>query len=146
MSQYDLFIFQGAGVGGDKKITMALTPEQQCTGVQKVAQTFAKLFLTDKGSVASDTTMGTDFMPTLRSGAIRDEPTLQAAFQSAVIDVLNYISLNTDTIPPSDEQLTDATLVSWDLQPGRLSIKVSLTTAAGTSVVYVLPINTGITI
>ena len=142
---YDFYIFYGAGASGDRRISLVLgNPGQQCTGVQKIAQTFTKLFLTDRGSVNGDPAMGTDFMSALRTGTIRDENTLQAAFQSAVIDVLNYVSQYQLDTTPADEQLTQAILVTWDLQPDRLSIKVALTSAAGTTREYVLPISTGV--
>jgi len=142
---YDLFIFYGAGLSGDRRIVTTLgNPGYQCTGIQKIAQTFTKIFMTDKGSVNGDPAMGTDFMRALRTGGIRDEVSLQGSFQSAVIDVLNYVSQFEDNATPDDERLVQATLVNWDLQRDRLSIKVALTSAAGTTRVYAIPINTGI--
>lgn len=143
MTTYDLLIFQGVAARGEQKVELALgSAGMFTTGIQKVSQSFTKLFLTERGSVASAPDVGTDFLTQLRSGVIRDEPTLQAAFQAAVLDILNYMNNNESAGLPDDERMAEANLVSWDLQPGFLSIKVQVVTVAGTFRVYELPVDT----
>lgn len=146
MTTYDILIFQGVKPTGEQQVTLTLgNPGSFTTGVQKVAQSFTKLFLTEKGSIANDIEAGTAFLTSLRTGVIVDEVSLQSAFQAAVLDVLNYMSLNESASLPDDERLEAAELVSWDLRPGFLSIQVQITTYAGTSRVYTVPVETRIT-
>lgn len=140
---YDILIFQGVESRGEQKVELMFgNPGSFTTGIQKVSQSFAKLFLTELGSVANDPTMGTDFLSQLRTGFIRDEATLQSSFQAAVLDVKNYMSQNEGTEVPDDETLEEANLLEWDLRRDFLSLKVQLTTAAGESRVYELPVET----
>jgi len=70
---YDLVIFQGIQLRGDAPIALGLgTTGLACRGVQKAAQTFTTLFLTDQGSDPRDTARGTTFMNRLRSGQIAE--------------------------------------------------------------------------
>ena len=142
---YDILIFQGVEPVDEQKITLALgNPGAFTTGIQKVAQSFTKIFLTELGSMDHDPTLGTNFLSALRQGLIRDEVTLQGAFQTAVMDVFNYISLNEDPTIPDDERLVEANLAKWDLRPGFLSIEVEIVTAAGDTRIYVIPVETRI--
>lgn len=134
----DLLIFQGLSTQKETRVEMALGNEV-CSGIQKVAQTFAILFLTDKGSQPWDPTRGTNFMSSLRNNRIRDDNMLQAQFQFALLDIFDYLEGRTNDDTPDDEVLTGAELLSWDLRPTSLSIRVKLTTLAGTSRTYVIP-------
>lgn len=142
MATYDLLIFQGVEDKGEQEVALSLGNSGFfTTGIQKVAQTFTKMLLTESGTVANDPAAGTDFLIDLRNGSIRDELTLQASYQAAVIDILNYMS-EQEEILPDDETLEEANLVSWDLRPGFLSIQVEIVTAAGASRTYVVPVQT----
>lgn len=141
MATYDILIFQGVEPVGEKQVELKLgNPGSFTTGIQKVAQSFTKMFLTEVGSVTNDPTLGTSFLTLLRSGAIRDEASLESAFQAAVLDVMNYMSVNEDIDIPLDEQLAEANLIAWDLQPGFLSIQVQIVSEAGDSREYVVPV------
>ena len=143
MATYDILIFQGVTPRGEDQVSLLLgNPGFFTTGIQKVSQSFIKLFLTDIGSVANDPAAGTSFMAALRKNQIRDETTLQSYFQAAVVDVINYMSEEESGAVPDDETLANATLVEWDLRPGFLSIKVEITTEAGESRIYVVPVET----
>lgn len=143
---YDYLIFQGLKDTGDRLQPLRLGLEgSACSGLQKASQSFLKMFLTDKGSVAGDADAGTSFMPALRSSYIRDEASLASLFQIAVTDVLNYQGLyQTDTTAP-DEIIDSVELLKWDMRPGFLSIQVKITTQAGTSAEYTVPVTTGVT-
>ena len=143
---YDILIFQGVKPVDEQLVELTLgNPGSFTTGIQKVAQSFVKLFLTELGTMEHDPTLGTNFLGALRQGLIRDEVTLQSAFQAAVLDVFNYVSLNEDPDIPADERLLKADLVEWDLRPGFLSIKVEIVTVAGDTRVYIIPVETRIT-
>lgn len=134
----DLLIFQGLDTQRETRVDMAIGNEV-CAGIQKVAQTFTILFLTDKGSQPWDPTRGTNFMSNLRNNRIRDDNMLQAQFQFALLDIFDYLEGRTNDDTPDDEVLAGAELLSWDLQSASLSMRVRLTTLAGTSRVYVIP-------
>jgi len=134
----DLLIFQGVKTTGESKVALELG-SQVCSGIQKVAQTFAILFLTDKGSNPWDANRGTDFMNNLRAGYIQDENSLQAQFGFSVVNILDYIETRVNPDTPDDEVLVDAELVAWDLRPPHLSITVRISTLAGESRVFVIP-------
>lgn len=137
----DILAMQGVAASGKKEVGLNLgTSGFVCTGIQKVAQEFLTLFLTDRGSVKWDPDYGTSFMYNLRTGQINDETTLQSAFEFAVIDIINYLGDTLATATPDDEVLENAELVEWDLRPGFLSIKVQITTTAGNSREYIVPI------
>ena len=139
----DVLTFQGAAQPGERAITLTLgNPGMYCTGIQKVAQSFLGLFLTDVGSMSNDPDYGTQFMPSLKQGYIYDEAGMTAAFYAAVLDVQNYLANNQpDNLP--DETLQQVDLVSWNMQPGSLSLTVRLTTAAGETRTYFVPVETG---
>lgn len=138
---YDILIFQGVKPSGEAAVSLKLgNPGAFISGIQKVAQTFIKLFLTDRGTVDGDPAMGTDFLSQMRSGFIRDEVSMQSMFQSSVLDVKNYISEYEKTDAPDDERLDSAELISWDLRPGFFSITVRIVTAAGDSRAFTMPV------
>jgi len=139
---YDLVIFQGIEVRGDTPVALGFgTSGLACRGVQKASQTFTTLFLTDQGSDPRDATRGTTFMKRLRSGQIRSDEALQAAFRFAVMDIKNYLSATkAQETMPDDEAIAEATLTRWQFDYDTLRIWVKVTTRAGTSRVYALPI------
>jgi len=139
----DLLIFQGVKAAGEAQVDMSLGEAGSiCTGIQKAAQTFVTLFLTDKGSVVGEDARGTDFLSLLKQGAIRDDASLQTQFRFAALDVLNYDSVSRPAGTLPDEILEEATLVSYDLQPGYIEMKVKLTTLVGESREIILPVDT----
>jgi len=141
MATYDLLIFQNVRPSGDRLVGLSIgNAGLYCTGIQKVSQSFALFFLTDLGSVKDDPTFGTSFMQDLRRNRIQDESTLAAAFQVAVVDYKNYSYQTQSEDLPEDEQFDTATLVNWSLTPGNLSITTRITTAAGESREYVVPV------
>jgi hypothetical protein len=141
VSTYDLLIFQNVKPAGEQLVDLSIGQAGlYCTGIQKLAQSFTLFFLTDVGSVADDQQFGTSFMPDLRANVIQDESSLAASFQTAVTDYSNYVYERQSQDIPTDEQLESATLEQWSLVPGRLSITVRITSVAGDSRVYVMPV------
>ena len=65
---------------------------------------------------------------------------LQAQFQFAVLDIFDYLEGRVYDDTPADEILAAADLIAWDLRPGFLKIQVRLTTAAGDSRDYIVPV------
>lgn len=117
------------------------------TGIEKLVQRFAQLFLTQIGSVMNRPSEGTAFMDTLGSGRIYNEGTLRAAAAAANKDVFNQIrteDLLLDT--PDDEMLAESTIKSLGMDRAKATVSVTfaLTTAAGDKYVYTIPVATGV--
>lgn len=142
----DLFIFQNAKVSGEALIHLGFDGEnggKVTSGIQKMAQTWAILFLTERGSVSADPELGTDFVSNLRTGIIRDEATVRSEFGLAATLVSNNMLAfeNADGLP-DDEILDSAVLNNFniDRKRGLLSLYVGLTSQAGTQHDILLPI------
>jgi hypothetical protein len=98
-------------------------------------------FLTIKGSLLALPDFGTNFISEIRSG-IAGETEVTAAFNAAAaltISQLTETALSTDT---PDETIISASLLDTAIAGRDISIKVALTTAAGTQRIVELPVAT----
>jgi len=142
----DLLIFQGTKPMGEQKISLSLGAEDGCeitTGIQKLAQSFTLLFLTEKGSVPSEPTKGSTFVTAVRQQRIRDESDVQAEFNLAVEDVRVTLNLAEDQGDfQDDEKFRGASLTRYNLDEanGLITLYVTVTSAAGISRQIFLPI------
>jgi hypothetical protein len=135
----DLLIFQGL-TNGDGQANLTIGDEGYvCSGIQKVAQTFINLFLTDEGSNPWEPTKGTSFLVNIRNGSIRDGGTLNTQFSLAVSDIRNYLNTTEQADLPEDEQFDTAELLSWSFSDGKLTIQVRVWSVSGESRDYVIP-------
>lgn len=141
----DLFIAQGAEPVGDHKITYGFgdVGGEVTTGIQKLAQTWAILFLTELGSIPYHPELGTGFLQAIRFSRIKDTVDVQTQFAMASQAVTSQLNLVADqTIQPDDERLQSAVLTNVDLDKsaGLLTITVTLTSQAAGSTVVILPV------
>ena len=140
----DLLIFQQLARTGDKLLQLSLgTAGEVVSGVEKVAQTFTILLLTDPGSVLYQPQLGTNLVPSVRGGQLRNEADVRTAFLLAAALVqraMNLAGLKAG-LPP-DEMLASYALtkVVIDRAGGTLSLTVQLTTAAGEGTTVLLPV------
>lgn len=143
----DLLIFQGVEEFGDQLIeTRWGTAGELCTGVQKVAQSWLILFLTEQGSVLNEPTRGSSFLQAVRSGRIQVDEDIPAEFSIAAAQVRRTMvadAANSNTALEDDEILDSSTLLDYDLDIGAslLRLRVQLTTLAGNSRIVFLPIS-----
>jgi hypothetical protein len=140
----DLFIFQGAAPAGEQLIAPGFGPDSGkiTTGIQKLVQKWAILFLTEIGSMEYHTDLGTRFLMLASQGGIRDVATARGEFQLGAQLVQNALAeLETDAMP-ADEKLESAVLtaVSLDRASGLLNMTVTITSEAGTAHDAILPI------
>ncbi len=143
----DLFIMQGAKPEGERLITTGLggdTGGMITTGIQKAAQTFLILFLTEKGSRQHDLDFGTRFIETIRSSNM-DDGQLQIAFRDAAEDILDQQILYLASDALDDEVLTEIELLSIS-SPSLDQVKliVKLTTASGDTRDVIVPVTLAI--
>ena len=143
----DLLIFQGVQEFGNQPITTGWgIAGQLCTGIQKVAQSWAILFLTDRGTVLYEPTRGSGFLNAVRSGRIQVDEDIPAEFAIASAQVARTMALdasNSDVALEDDETLDRAELLDYDLERNTslLRLKVRLHSLAGDSREIFLPIS-----
>jgi hypothetical protein len=144
----DLFFFQGAAETGQQKITLSFGDTGMVTtGIQKMAQTWALLFLTDEGSVPSNIKLGTRFLAVAAQGALRDNAEVKTEFNLAakrVKDVMDIVAATESS--PDDETLASATLLNVNLDKAQslLQLSVQVSSKAGGTEEVILPISLAI--
>lgn len=141
----DLLIFQGVAAEGDRPIDTGFgTAGYVCTGIQKVAQTWLALFLTDAGTVLNKPTRGSSFMTAVRRGAIQVDEDVPAEFGLAAEQVRRTMELDASEAAdlPDDERLDTATLLDYQLfkELSYLRLKIRIRSIAGDSRVVYLPV------
>jgi hypothetical protein len=150
--QLDLELLQSiANPVGSQAVSVSTVqkPPKVVTGVEKLVQRYALLFLTVRGELVYDIMQGTDFIQAMLMGSIQDQAALQAQFAAANELVLGQLQQDDDAVttfgqPPDDEliasvQLLDSTI---DYATATVMLSIELTTRAGTSVTFVLPATT----
>lgn len=112
-----------------------------CTGVQKLAQKWLVILLTQQGSVPRRPTRGTSFPAAIVNGTIRTDADLATAFLIASDQVAEQLAADVTINTPTDEQLDSATLLSASITLGGAAVlRVYLLSKAGTSRNVVFPI------
>jgi len=144
----DLLIFQGVAEAGRQPVELGFGDVGKvCTGVQKVAQTWLMLFMTDRGTILNKPTRGSSFFRAVRQGRIRVDSDVRAQFAIAADQVRRTMELdavNASPALPSDERLDRAVLESFALDKGasHLYLKIRITSIAGSSRTIYLPVPT----
>lgn len=140
----DLLIFQGVKAVGDQPITLGWNGGGQiCTGVQKVAQSWTVLFLTDRGTVLNKPNRGTDFLAAVRSGKIQVDEDIPAQFSTAAERVRISMELDAEGESLEDDEILDeAVLLDYtvDRAASFLYLKVRITTLAGDARPIIVPV------
>ena len=114
---------------------------RRITGIQKLAQRYAILFLTLNGSVRFRPTQGAEFVGVVAAGRIQDRNSLLGYFVSADADVKQQLADEVTEDDPDDEVLASSELIDYDVSPGtgRLWLRVNLTSRAGDSYTFFIP-------
>jgi hypothetical protein len=118
-------------------------PSNLCAGPQKLIQRYTILMLTNVGSQPEYPEFAADFLWRLQAG-IGPTDTIRARqiFTLADFDVVNIIKRYQITNPnlPLDEQLANTKLVNLKLANSYVGFDVLLTTLAGSSVNFLVPL------
>ena len=112
----DILIFQGVVETGKQPIQTGFGEAGfVCTGIQKVAQTWLALFMTDRGTVLNKPTRGTGFLTAVRLGRIQVAGDIPAEFALAADLVRQTMELDSSEAPElqDDERLDDAELLDF---------------------------------
>lgn len=123
---------------------------RMASGVQKCVQRYAKLFLTGLGSVKSDPDLGSELLHDMAAGMVSDEADLNhlcsMASTSAVIAMSEDDSDGSFGDVPDDERLEYVELspAEIDRSTGTARVSAAITTAAGESYEFVIPVASGL--
>lgn len=111
-------------------------PVTVISGVQKSIQAFVSLLLTVKGSAANPD-VGCGFLSSLQQGLIRTEQDLRNYYAIELSGVLQQLNR---TVLLDDERISRAELISTQVDPGRISMTINFTTAAGSQIKLLVPV------
>lgn len=142
---YDASAFQDVPPPGEvAELTQALANSKTAgsivTGVQKVAQAAVIELLTPKGSKKFDSDAGTDFITKLLRGELRTELDVFAAFNFAATRIIRKFRADRKDSDPDDEVLTKLSLDRLALSGSQATLTISVTTLAGSSRKYIVPL------
>ena len=119
---------------------------RRITGIQKLVQRYALLFLQFQGSVKFAPEQGTGFLNAAYAGAIQNGEHVSHQFlfaNTAVIDQLRFddSSLEFGGAPPDDERISAANLLDYsvDTRQARLFLRIQIINLLGDSTTLVLP-------
>lgn len=129
------------GAGGTPRIV---------AGIQKAVQRYAHLLLTTLDDVKFRPELGGRLVSALQSGTVSNRGYMTHLFviaSSAALRAMNADDALESMGPaPDDERVESATLSSLDIDysTGTVSFEVTISTRAGTSYTYVIPVSTGL--
>ena len=155
--QLDMELLQHVAIPYDQRVFPAVDHDKDgsgpriCAGMEKVVQRYAKLLLTDLGSVKFDDLLGNNLMSSIRNGEVYSTAWLTQLFNEANRNVLNAMIMDdndTDTFgdAPDDERIDTAELVDLEIDQATASVRihVKITTLAGEEYEYIAPVSSGI--
>lgn len=117
------------------------------TGVEKLAQRFLNVFVNAIGSAKFMDGYGTDIVPSVANGYVYSESTLEAAAAEANMLARHQIVLaDQDLDTPDDETLVSSEVIGLEFsrEQSKIKISIKLTTAAGSSYTYIIPVGVGV--
>jgi hypothetical protein len=109
-------------------------------GIQKLAQRFLLKLLNDAGSTFWDSEDGCAFLQDARRGRWRTVADVQQSFASALLDVKRQLLAEETDDDPNDERFSSASLTNVVIGDLSVSVRVSLTSLAGTTYAFLTPI------
>ena len=144
--KYDYLAFRNVSSINERQLGLALYAEdtsgQICVGIQKLAQRWALEFLTETGSMLGLPDRGCNFMTMLRSGSLRTQSDVMAAFATANLFITRSLRKEEYADMPADERFESADLTSVALLPGYMNLSVMISSVAGDARAVILPIET----
>lgn len=113
-----------------------------CAGPQKLVQRYAIMLLTNISSQPDYPDFGTKFLYTLKAGiSPTDKLLARQIFQLASYNVVNtFKAYQAKNTVPLDESIKNATLTNIQLYGGFVSFDVTITTEAGDSINFIVPL------
>ncbi len=134
-----LFTYESGFPNGRLRFSYGSVP-RKITGVQKVAQTLAKILITPRGSDPIQKNLGTDF-PAIAMGSSLGGNRSQAlsmlssALKDAEVQVKKALSGGKDL----DSQLQSASILDFDLTEDMITLYIRIITRAGKKASVAIP-------
>lgn len=139
----DVLAFRGGERYGNNQLTQTLADAvntgEICTGLQKLAQRFIIVLLTEKGSVKYFPTQGTDFMIALGQGRVHNETDMRAVFGLAMQELTTQMLDDEADTDPDDERFKEATLQALTVIPGYVNMTIAISSRSASATI-ILPI------
>lgn len=116
------------------------------TGVEKLVQMYALVLITELGSCHFDESRGTRIVTEVSKGKVYDMPTLTAAASEANAIAKRQLRAVAEKDTPADERLANSEVIhlEFDRSNATARISVRITTEAGTSFEYIIPVGIGV--
>lgn len=117
------------------------------TGVEKMVQRYAVLFINAVGSTKFRQDHGSDLVPQVSAGLVYNMATLETAAAGANLVAFRNMSIaDAEEDTPDDERLVESDIIDleYSRESSKVMISVKLTTAAGKSYVYIIPVGVGV--
>lgn len=117
------------------------------SGVEKMVQRFSLAFINAMGSAKFRPEYGTNLVPMVSKGMIYNMPTLRVqAAEANLLAKVYVVKGDEQEDTPDDERLVESEVVdlSFSREDAKVRISIKLTTAAGDSYTYVIPVAVGV--
>lgn len=117
------------------------------SGVEKMVQRYAIAFINAMGSTRFRQDHGTEIVPRVASGMVYSMATLEsAAAEANLLAGRQIILADAGEETPDDERLVSSDVVDLEFSREKSMVRISvrLTTAAGNSYVYIIPVGVGV--
>lgn len=116
------------------------------TGKLKASQNYIRALLSSVGERKEDPTFGSGLISDMKSSNISFPIQIDQAFAIQNASVLKWMKDLYDSSIPDDEQVKSTKLLSYSIEPGgKISLYIQLTTQAGESVAFHLPVAWSVT-
>jgi len=113
------------------------------TGKLKASQNYIKAMLSTSGERLEDPSYGSSLIANLMSKNISFPIQIQQAFSSQSALTLRWIKSQYTSTTPLDEQINTVTLLNYSIQATSISLSLQLSTQAGETAVFYLPVAWG---
>ena len=117
------------------------------SGIEKMVQRFALLFLNAMGSTMFRPGHGTGLIPEVSRGRVYDMPSLEAAAAEANMMARTSMMSADDGLDTPDDELiasSEVTGLEFSRERSGVSISIKLTTQAGESFAFIVPVAVGV--
>jgi len=137
----------GPGTGTAEPALSIVSDPKRVTGVQKLMQRYTNLLITKLDSIEFAPGVGTSLVPSIQGGRASNEAYLQHIFAVAsanALDVMAADDSNTTLYGTTQDdeiiESADLTDIIIDYARATVSLSVSITTAAGDTYDFIVPV------
>lgn len=143
----DLFAFRGifpSRIGTSQLLAQQLARPgdsgMMIAGIEKLAQRVLVTLLTKLGSKLHDVTAGTSFITDAQRGLWRTPADVSQSFYSARLDLRRQIQAVETANDPDDERWGSLELAGVTVSNGNVTLRLALSSLAGTEYTFLTPI------